>query len=186
MISKIQRPNFKQEGNGGSQSRTRGNKQPWVRLLNFCAKCNDLFDSWKFCIWCASRNGISCKLLNFFTYFKVLFFVFWECSGSCLMPEEIFSAVSVMSNFTDVEVQIIAFWELEYFKLDVEVDIFSGFTILLESKCDSFYFRDLQILVWCRRSNSFNWQLLSDLTYVEVQWISFWIFFEADIEVSCS
>jgi hypothetical protein len=44
-------------------------------------------------------------------------------------------------------VQIIAFWELEYFKLDVEVDIFSGFTILLESKCDSFYFRDLQILV---------------------------------------
>jgi len=63
------------------------------------------------------------------------------------MPEEIFSAVSVMSNFTDVEVQIIAFWELEYFKLDVEVDIFSGFTILLESKCDSFYFRDLQILV---------------------------------------
>jgi hypothetical protein len=35
---------------GAQKAEPRGNKQPWVSLLDFCAKCNDSFDSWKFCI----------------------------------------------------------------------------------------------------------------------------------------
>jgi hypothetical protein len=81
--------------------------------------------------------------LNFFTHFKVLFFVFWECSGSCLMSEEIFSVVSReqfyrrrSANYCILGVGIFLircgsgyfFWICNFTRVKVQFLLFSGST----------------------------------------------------------